>query len=192
MIHTLLLRFNNPKLYAVVKALKELRGLIRYGVTVEIPGRNRISKAKSRVSDIHQKALDRYPRSRHTRLIRDIQHLLALLEVAFLEIRDYNFERTREMIRFFAVYLSILDALGEAVACSFPKSCKAAALSGMLIADGRKLLRSFRADCLSRPDNSSGNMTLLTIYSHFETCLSEADKLSKNIVSAKYKKGRFF
>lgn len=191
MIHTLLLRFNNPKLYAVVKALKELRGLIHYCVTDEIPGRNRISKAKSRVSDIHQKARDKYPRSRYTRLIYDIQQLLALFEGAFLEIRDYNLERTPEMIRFFAVYLSILDTLSEAVTGSFLKSCKTAALAGMLIADGRKLLRSFRADCLSRPDNLSGGMTLLTLYGRFETGLSEADKLSKNIVSAKYKKNRF-
>lgn len=188
MIHTLLLRFNNPKLYAVVKALKELRGLIHYCVTDEIPGRNRLSKVKSRVSDIYQKARDKYSRSRRTRLIHDIQQLLALFEGAFLEIRDHNLERTREMIGFFAVYLSILDALGKAVTGSSLKSCKAVTLARMHIADGRKLLRSFRADCLSRPDNSSGSMTLLTLYSRFETCLSEADKLSRNITSAKNKK----
>jgi len=191
MIHTLLLRFSNPKLYAVVKALKELRGLVHYCVTDEIPGRNRVSKSKSRVSDIYQKARDKYSRSRHTRLIHDIQQLLVLLEVAFLEIRDYNLVRTREMIRFFAVYLSILDALREAVANSFSKSGEAAARAGKLIADGRKLLRSLRADTLSRTDNLSDRMTLLTLYSRFETSLSEAEKLSRNITSVKYKKRSF-
>ena len=190
MIRTLLLRLNTPKLYAVAKALKELRGLIHYCVTDEIPGRNRISKAKSRVTDIHQKARDKYPRSRHTRLIHDIQRLLGLLEVAFLEIRDYNLVRTREMIRFFAVYLSIMDALSEAVTNSFSKSGEAAARACKLVADGRKLLRSFRADCLSRTDNLSGSMTLLTLYGHFEACLSETDKLSRNITTVKYKKNR--
>ncbi len=180
MIHTLLFRLNNPGLYAAAEALKELRGLIFCCLTDGIPGRHKINKIKTRLADIQQKARDKGCRSKHVQLIHDIQRLLELVETTFREIRDYNLEKDREIIRFFTMYLSLLDTLVEAATGSFQKSGEAAARAGKLIAEGRKLLKSFRTDNLSRPDNLPGGMTLLTLYGHFEKWLSEAGKLAKN------------
>ncbi|PJB27244.1 hypothetical protein CO111_06295 [Candidatus Desantisbacteria bacterium CG_4_9_14_3_um_filter_50_7] len=180
MIHTLLFRLNNPGLYAAAKALKELRELIHCCLTDGIPGRHKINKIKTRLADIQQKARDKGCRSKHVQLIHDIQRLLELVETTFREIRDYNLEKDREIIHFFALYLSLLDTLGEAITGSLSKSGAAAARAGKLIAEGRKSLRSFRTDNLSRPDNLPGGMTLLTLYGHFETWLSETGKLAGN------------
>jgi hypothetical protein len=180
MIHTLLFRLNNPGLYAAAKALKELRGLVFCCLTDGVPGRHKINKSKTRLADIQQKARDKGCRSKHVQLIHDIQRLLELVETTFREIRDYNLEKDREVIRFFTMYLSLLDTLDEAATGSFQKSGEAAARAGKLIAEGRKSLRTFRMDNLSCPDNLPGGMTLLTLYGHFETWLSEAGKLAGN------------
>jgi len=163
-----------------VNALKELRELIHSCLADGIPGRHRINSIKTRLADIHQKARDKRLKSKYIRHIDEIQQLLALVDETFREIRDYGLEKRPEIIRFLSVYLSVLDAFNEAAAVSFPESGAAAARAGKLIADGRKLLSSFRTDHLSRTDDLPGGMTLLTLYSRFETWLSETKKLSGN------------
>lgn len=173
-------RLNNPGLYAAAKALKELRSLIHYCLADGVPGRHKINKTKTRLADIHQKARDKHLGSTHIRLINDIQQLLALVEDTFKELRDHDPEIPQEIIRFLAIYLSLLDALGEAAAKSLLRSGEAASGAGRLITDGRKLLRSSRAAILSGTDNPTGSMALLTLYSHFETWLSTTGKFSRN------------
>ncbi|MDD5210657.1 MAG: hypothetical protein PHV36_14810 [Elusimicrobiales bacterium] len=163
-----------------VKALKELRELIHCCLTDGIPGKHKVNKTKTRLADIHQEARDKCLKSKYVRHIDDIQQLLALVDETFREIRDYDLEKSPEIIRFLSIYLSVLDAFNETTTVSFPASSAAAAHAGKLITDGRKLLRSFRTDHLSRTDNLPGGMTLLTLYSRFETWLSETKKLSGN------------
>ena len=163
-----------------VKALKELRELIHCCLTDGIPGKHKVNKTKTRLADIHQEARDKRLKSKYVRHIDDIQQLLALVDETFREIRDYDLEKSPEIIRFLSIYLSVLDAFNETTTVSFPASSAAAAHAGKLITDGRKLLNSFRMDHLSRMDNLPGGMTLLTLYSRFETWLSETKKLSGN------------
>ena len=162
MIHSLF-RFNDRGLYLAAKALKELRKLIYCCLADGIPGRHKINTIKTQLADIHQKARDKHLRSTHIRLIDDIQQLLAMVEETFLEIRDYNLEKSQGVIRFFTIYLSLLDTLGEGAAGSSLKSEEAAVCVDKLIVDGRKLLKSSRAEILSKTENSSGNMALLTL-----------------------------
>lgn len=188
MIQTLLFRLNNPRLYTVAKALKELRELIHCCLKDEIPGRHRINKTRTRLADIHQKAQKNYCRSTHVRLIDEIQQLLVPVDTAFREIRNYDLGKNKEIFYFFAVYLALLDTLGEAITSSSLKSGEAVTHAGTLIVDGRKLLISYRADIFSRTENMSSNMALITLYTHFETWLSGAKQLSENIHTAKHRK----
>ncbi|MCX5786474.1 MAG: hypothetical protein NTX59_12390 [Elusimicrobia bacterium] len=186
MIHALLLRFSNPGLYQAAVALKELRKLV-YCLAQKTPDRRRINRAKTRLQDILQKAGNGRSSSNGIRLIRDIEQILSLVEKGFSEIRDYKLAGNPEIVWFFALYLSLLDALGEAFTGHSFGQGEAAARAGKLIAAGRKQLGLFRAGRLSAADDFLGNLKLATLYSDFDKWLYEAEKLSENIISARNK-----
>ena len=184
MIYALLLRFRNPGLYQAAIALKDLRAFF-YCLTQDTPDRPVINKAKSRLQMIFKKAGNGRGRSSDIRLIRDIEQILSLIEKGLSEISDYKLAKNPETAWFFSVYLSIFDALGEAITDPSSKQGEAAIRAGKLITAARQQLRLFRAGRLSAADDFLGNLKLTTLYSDFDKWLYEAEKLSENIISAR-------
>jgi len=170
----------------VAVALKELRDLV-YCLAQETPDPHRINRAKKRLQDMLLKTGNGNSQLKPSRLIRDIEQILALVEKGFSDIRSHKLARTPETVWFFAVYISLLDNLGEAITGSSSKRCEAAARGGKLISAGRKQLSLFKTGHLNEADDFLVNLQLVTLYNDFDKWLYEAEKLSEDLVSARNK-----